>query len=301
MKQELLERLEKTERLPVVPVVAAQVLSIVDKPTTSLSDIADIIEKDPALSLRVMQMANSAFYGRSRSICAVLPALTLIGLKHAVPLVIALSAKSAMSESAGLAGRVDLDMYWRRAVLTSCLSSKLAAYVGVVSPEEALLAGLLQDIGVLVCAAAFPAAYPEKLDLFSVDHERLCDYEVNTFGSDHSQFGAWLLARWGLPAALVAAVRNSHETPLNKESSLHWCVAGAGCIANCLMHGMSAGNLRDHIRSALHFYWLRMDVDEVDEFTIELLDLVAVTESLFDADVISALESRVAGERLEKV
>lgn len=196
---------ELLRRLPVRPLVATRLLESSEDPDASLSGIASMVAMDPALSSRVIRLANSAAHAGRGAVTSVERAVGLLGTST----VRALVAAAAFPL---LGGEVDLgpDGFWAHALGVAGAAAAAAPVLGA-SADEAFTAGLLHDLGRAVLHFADPEAYAE-LDGSSHPSTRLVR-ERAAFGVDHAQLGSEAAGRWGFPRALVEAIRDHHAEP----------------------------------------------------------------------------------------
>lgn len=153
--------------LPGLPEVAAQVREALDDPTVTLKMVAKILHTDPALSARLMQVANSVAYSRGRTVESIFDAVARMGLETTHNLAMAFSLKQ-LFEARSPAVKERLAELYRHSTLIASLSYVLARESGHLKPERALLAGLLHDIGIipiLLYADRNPEQFEDEAEL----------------------------------------------------------------------------------------------------------------------------------------
>ncbi|MDX2349921.1 MAG: HDOD domain-containing protein [Porticoccus sp.] len=284
MEKRFLDQLLTAKDLPSLPVVVTQVLALSNNSASSLMDYSEIIIRDVALSTQIIKLANSAYYKSRGPIVNVRQAVQFIGLSSVVPLIVVFSMKGVLSTTKS---PIDLLPYWKRSVLLSCLSAFLSRYAAGVSCEEAMLAGLLQDIGVLAGCTVFPAKYHEAQNYFWSDHDKLITEENAIFGNDHSAVGPYLLEKWGIPISIANAALSSHQVPVKEEQGgLDWCVSGSNILASCIIRGIENHNLLEEVQGALNGSWLNVAPEDVDDAAVALLGIVSETESIFEVAIL---------------
>jgi diguanylate cyclase (GGDEF)-like protein len=226
MEHDLRVRIRTASNLPSPPAVAARLIKVADDPDLNMTTVVDILRVDPALTAKLLRLANSPLYARRRHIDTLQQAVTLLGLDAVMTAALSLTLLS--DHTAGSRASV-FQKQWSRSVHAAVAAQALAVHLPVVPPPDAFLAALLQDIGVLVIAKLEPSVY-EALDQPS--HEPLIDAEVCTLGFDHATAGAELLSAWNLPGHVVNAVRHSHRGDLGLDAPLDAIVAISGLIAD---------------------------------------------------------------------
>ena len=212
MSQASLERVLSTPNLPTLPVVAMQVLELTAKPDVSLREIASVIENDPAIASKVIRTVNSSFYGLTRRCGSIQQALAFLGLQTVKSLVLGFSL--ARSIDGGGDDEVSFDFldYWRRSIYSAAAAREIALLVRRCDPDEAFMAALVQDLGVVARWRAYGDRYLQAIDLTKGDHRKLAAIEQRSFETDHPNVGAEMVLRWRFPEQLAAAVRCHHRS-----------------------------------------------------------------------------------------
>ena len=143
------------KNLPTIPTVLAKILQLVDAETASGKELIAVVERDQALTGKLLRLANSAFFGQSRRVATIPRAVVLLGFSTVRNL--ALSVKVWETLGAGVA-RSRLEELWRHAVAVAMATKALATRLRAGDPEEAFTAGLLHDVGRLLLES--PARIP---------------------------------------------------------------------------------------------------------------------------------------------
>src|SRR5580698_9812450 len=159
MNQELVEKIRQCPSLPSLPSVAVQVLDLAGKANVDIAEIARTISKDPALSTKILRTVNSSFYARSQHVGTISHALVIMGLQSVKTLVLGFSLVSNLSKTK-TKGFQHLQ-YWRRSIYSATAARTFATKLNVVQQEEAFLAALLQDIGMLVLSQVLGQQYSD--------------------------------------------------------------------------------------------------------------------------------------------
>jgi diguanylate cyclase (GGDEF)-like protein len=207
IQPELKSRLERCSTLPTLPAVAIRVLQLCQSEDLDLSQIAATIGKDPALSAKVLRLVNSPVFALRNEVRTVPHALALLGLNAVRTLALSFSLVRDLRKSQ----QTGLQAYWKRSIIAAVAARELAIELRFSAPDEAFLAALLQDIGILALGRTVGRDYETVATQAGDDHFRLADLERAAFGSDHAEVGAWLLRTWKLPEPLRNAVAFSHR------------------------------------------------------------------------------------------
>lgn len=195
--------------LPSLPHLYAQLLQMLADPEIGLRDLAAVVEKDTPIAARILQVANSAFFGLPRQVKTIEQALNYTGVNTVKSLVLAAEVFRAFSDGNGGVSRVPLDEIQDHALLAANIARRLPADRDTA--EEAFTAALLHDVGKLVLASRLPDEFLENLAQSEEQQRPIQDIEEERYGVSHAEIGAYLLALWGLPETIVEAVAHHHS------------------------------------------------------------------------------------------
>jgi putative nucleotidyltransferase with HDIG domain len=194
------------KNVPTIPIVVARILQLLDDEQTNGKKLVDVIEHDQALTGKLLRLANSAFFGQSRSVATIPRAVVLLGFSTVR--LLALGVKVWDSLGSGVTRERAHDL-WSHAVTVAATVKLLASRLRAGDPDEAFTSGLLHDIGRLVLAMRFKQDYWRVVGVDEA--EEVHAIESANFGVDHAEVGAWILEAWSLPPAIVEAVRQHHD------------------------------------------------------------------------------------------
>jgi diguanylate cyclase (GGDEF)-like protein len=209
----LLQVLQSCSKLPSVPAVVMQVLNLCRDPDIGTAKLAKVITRDPALAAKMLMVANSAWCGVRRQVTTLDQAVSLLGLNGAMSLALSFTLVRGLQQTGGA---FDHQTYWRRSVISATATFSIGTFIDAADREELFLAGLLQDIGMLVLNQALPD-YGLLVRSADGNHRALVELERDQLKTDHAKVGGWFLKRWGLPDRLISAVSGSHECENNPE------------------------------------------------------------------------------------
>ncbi|HFD79680.1 MAG TPA: HDOD domain-containing protein [Gammaproteobacteria bacterium] len=254
--KELIEDLENGQlQLPTLPEVALRVREVVDDEDANANQIADIIGQDAALSARLIQVANSPLYRGRQEIDRLSMVVARLGNKLVRTLVTSQVMKQMFQATNEIVDTRLRDI-WEHSVQVASIARALAAQTPSVSPDQAMLAGLLHDIGVL------PILYRAEERPELLETPELLDSLINDL---HTRIGSAILHHWKFPAALVA-VAAEHED-LKREHEGQADLVDVVMVANLQSRIDSNHPLAQaewaHI-PAFHQLGLDADVDEIE-------------------------------------
>jgi len=214
VKKDYARMIEEARGLPALASVITAVMSAVIE-ETSAAEIAKIIEKDSSVTARILKVINSAFYGLSGHVSTVSQAVPLLGVQVVKNIVLTFSVLDIFIESK--TPGFDFQKLWEHSFATAAASRLIARHTRYEDPEEALVAGLLHDIGVLVFARHAFDDYREVLHEREKTGRPLSDLEQEIMGITHAEVGALLATKWKLPEVLVVPIRHHHDDVLPEE------------------------------------------------------------------------------------
>lgn len=232
---------QRINDLPALPRVVTAAMELISNPDTTIKQLEDLIRTDQALAIRVLKMANSAFYGFSRQIVSIGQAVKILGFNTLRSLLVSSSTARLFLE--GEEGRDFHQRLWDHSLLTAVIS-RLVATRGTLKflAEEIFTAGLLHDLGKKIVWKHFPGMY-ERLELLSEQKKVMpVLLETHALGFNHADVGALLAENWNLPPALVEAVR-FHHTPDKSEGYVKYIatVNLANTLAKLYLDGSLPG------------------------------------------------------------
>ena len=204
--------------LPTPPKLYHRLSQAISSAYSSLDEIAAIVQEDPGLTVKLLQIANSAYFGTAQKVITPAEAVQIIGLEVLRALVLCVHAfKFYQDRNFKSISAVEL---WDHSLRTASAAQKLARYENLppAACEEAFVSGLLHDIGKLVLAANADTDYRVVMERSRTEGTPVDQVEWEVFGATHAQIGAYLLGLWGLPEAIVSNVELHHSLDLNSNS-----------------------------------------------------------------------------------
>jgi HD-like signal output (HDOD) protein len=209
--ENVVQTVRQIEGLPTLPQTVQRVQEAMADPDTLLKDIAEIVQQDPPIAARLLQLANSAAYGFLSRVSNVQSAITLLGLRETYMAVLSSAVLDLTAKGRGF----DHEQYWRSSMFAAGAARKIAAACGQGRNPAVFTAGLLSDIGRYALSQAAPARYA-KIDQ-TVTGPELVEAEEQTLGIGHPEAGHILAVHWNLPEDLATAIRFHHRPQLASE------------------------------------------------------------------------------------
>ena len=191
-----------------MPVVAIKVLELTQQADVSVAAIANVIQKDPALTAKLLQTANSPLFGLAKKVASVQQATVILGLRTVKVMALGFSLVDALQ--AAPIGDFDYQLYWRRSLTTAAVAKLIARHCRAVRADECFVGGLLADIGVLAAYHCIPDLYTPVVARCRTERQPIQDVEAPLLGTTHAAVSAGLLRKWSLPDVLCDAVEAHH-------------------------------------------------------------------------------------------
>ncbi len=240
MNDVLLNKIAQCANLPSLPAIAMQVLEMAQKAEVDIAEIARVISKDPAMSSKILKTVNSSFYGRSQHVSTISHALVILGLQSVKTLVLGFSLVTNLSKSKSK-GFKHMD-YWKRSIYAATAARIIGKKIDLVQQEEAFLAALLKDIGMLILDQIFGDEYG-SIHAKLASHEDLPAAEQAALGATHAEVAGYLAEQWKLPPLLTTPIRHHHDSENVADPSLRRLtevISLAGRCANVFVDEQAA-------------------------------------------------------------
>jgi HD-like signal output (HDOD) protein len=195
--------IEQIDSLPALPSIVTKLIQVVNSPDSSAEDAASLIERDPALTTKMLRLANSAFYGIPRSISSVSSAVVILGFNTIRSLVLSASVMKMFSNNKEQA--LDKERFWQHSIVCALAAKIIVRHfinVRMMDPESAFCAGILHDIGKLIFNEFVGDDYKTACEYAVKSKIPLLEAERIVLGIDHAQIGRILADKWALPLDL---------------------------------------------------------------------------------------------------
>ncbi len=199
------------DKLPTMPVVAAQMIELIRSPDTSANQLAKVISKDPAVSARVLKIANSSFYSMARQVTTLSTAIVILGERTLKNLVLAASMRG-LNQSFGNIEK----MLWEDTMVCALGSRFLARKLSLADAEEAFMAGLFRHIGKVVINNQWVDDKQAIKDMITSEDQAMTDLERKTFGATHAEISAAALEHWQLSEVLSQVALHHFDVNLTE-------------------------------------------------------------------------------------
>ena len=209
-EQQFLAKLDRIKDIPTLPIIVLELNKLLRDPDTSIKTVCDTIEKDQAITLKILKLVNSAFYGFKSKISDLRNAVALLGYNAVRNAIVSLSVINSFPKRITLAD-FDISIFWKHSLAVAVTSKNIAQLSKKESPDNCFVGGLLHDTGKVIMAQYFPELFETVWS--TLQNEQISFYasERKTLPIDHAKVGAHLAGKWQLPQGLVDAIRWHHE------------------------------------------------------------------------------------------
>ena len=214
--EDTIKKLNGEDGIPALPELYYKIEKEIFSPDASIHRVINLISKDIALTTKIFQLANSAYFGVGAKITDIYQAVNILGLNIIKSVILYTKVFSHLEKNPDL--KKIIESIWNHSLVVSNISHKLAFhYTGKREmAEEAYIAGILHDIGKIIIINMI------NKNPYFIKHETKNVYlddeaAKNIFGATHSEIGAYALALWGFPKYIIDAVLLHHSTPMIQE------------------------------------------------------------------------------------
>ncbi len=202
-----IELVNNIKDIQAMPSVIVKALNIMKKPTASMKELGDIVMFDQSLTIKILALVNSAYYGFSQQISSINIALSLLGLVKVKNIIVAVAMKPMMSN----AGDKEL---WKHSMRVAAGCEYLAKLTKIMDADEAFIAGFIHDVGKVVLNMNNDKLYAKVIKAVE-EGDYILDIEKKLFDSDHVKTGSLLAKRWQLPILLANIISYHHNPALS--------------------------------------------------------------------------------------
>lgn len=199
------------ENLPPLPALHTELLAAVQAPQATVRSVARVIAKDMAMTAKLLQLVNSAFFGVQHRVSDPVEAVNRLGLDTMRNLALSMGVFARPGHAT--LPHLSMERLWDHSLRVSLLARGLCELEGADHPtaEDAATGGMLHDVGKVILATGLGMRYDEVLERAAGSDARLAVTEAQALGCTHTQVGAYLLGIWGLPTTIVEAVAYHHD------------------------------------------------------------------------------------------
>lgn len=238
---ELKARLAAMTTVPVLPAIYQQLTDAIDTDEASVAQISAIVQTDPAISAKLLQLSNSAYFGSPRKCLNIDEAISFMGIDSLRDLVLGLKIFDALSNPAS---EKMLTTIWKRCQVVAGVARKIARAEQLprADLDTLMTASIVQDIGeiLLIANSPTPLAGPYRWSLCGASTAKTLETALN--GNDHTDIGVYLLSLWGIPVEVTECIAHQHRPERFADSARtpgHYLLAANAIVEARLKQGRS--------------------------------------------------------------
>jgi putative nucleotidyltransferase with HDIG domain len=228
------------EKMPAFPKSVHRIVQLTSDFNASAKEIVQVIESDPVMTIKILKVINSAFYGLPKKITSIQRAVIHIGLNSIKNMALSVAAMGTLNSK----NKADFDIqdFLLHSLTTASICRILAERLNIPQSEcsDFFVAGLLHDFGKIVFAEFDPENFKKALEKSKQQNISLNKTEVEFIGMSHAQAGKLLAIEWKLDDVLISAIDHHHDNS-SKDNILKDCVIAANQISKKMQFGY-AGN-----------------------------------------------------------
>ncbi len=234
--QELISK--KIKDLPTLPDIVHKLVTLMQDQKASMSSISKLISYDQAISLRLLKVANSAYYGFLREVATIQHAIALLGLDEVKRLSLGIAMLNFLRGTNDNSSH-EIENFWRHSVGCSLAAHIICKKIGVES-EIIHTASLLHDVGKLALSSLYGKEYKSVREKVDTEGINTLDAENEILGFGHSDVGLWLCNKWKLPSSVIAPIAYHHKVDeAQKEDIINVSIVH---LADIVCYGAGIGN-----------------------------------------------------------
>lgn len=270
---------ERVQDLPPLPDLALRLMRMCQDPEVPPREIVEVIKHDPAITMKVLRLCNSPFYGLPRQITSLQEAMIYIGTDALVNFVLAgCLASYCQDENEGYG--LEKGELWRHSVGTAICAQKVAEHAEPGMAGIAFTCGLLHNVGKIILNNYVAEAFPGMIELVEKRGMSFLDAEKQVLGYTHAEAGAAIAAHWNLPAEIVDSIRYQYNPTAAEEHKRLVAIVHVGNIL-CMSFGIGVGS--DGLAYLFHpsaIKVLNLKIEDLFALSIEIHDQFKAADEL---------------------
>lgn len=208
-RENIRQMLQESQDILTLPTVINEIIEITSNPNSSANDLTRIIESDPALTVKILAVANSAYYGFVQKVATISHAVVVLGFREIQNIALGMSVVRLFDQR----GSAFVEKLWQHSYAVGVATRMLASYLNLKMDGKYFVGGLLHDVGKIFLFQCQPQSFANLLGRLDdgVNKYGYHYLEEATYGIDHATIGGELLARWMFPTEITEAVVWHHR------------------------------------------------------------------------------------------
>jgi putative nucleotidyltransferase with HDIG domain len=239
--------IKKVNRLEPIPTVIHKVLDLADDPESSLKDLVEVVERDPAITANLLKTVNSAHMGLPVKVDSIRQAVSMLGLQQVVEMVLSQNLSGNLKRSQKGYGLAKGDL-WRQSLAVAMLARTLAGQRDLMSLPAIYTAALLKDIGKVILHEFVAYQLPAILNLVAEDGMSFVEAEKAVLGMDHTTLGGVIAKQWHFSPHMIYMIENHHlPNPASRNDPATAAIYLADMVAMMVDTGIGVDRLAYHV------------------------------------------------------
>ena len=239
--------LKRVEQLDPIPMVIYKVLDLADDPDTSLNDLVEVVERDPAITANLLKTVNSAHMGLPVKVDSVQQAVAMLGLQKVVEMVLSQNLSGNLNRSQQGYGLAKGDL-WRQSVAVAMVARTIARQRDLMSLPAIYTAALLKDIGKVILHEFVADRLDTIQELVSRKGLSFVEAEDEVLGMDHTTLGGIIAKQWQFSPHMIYMIENHHLTnPASRNDPATATLYLADMVAMMVDTGIGVDRLAYHV------------------------------------------------------
>ncbi len=200
----------KIQEISTLPQVLKQMLDVTADPTSGASDLQDILKSDPALTTKILKVANSAYYGLSQKVTNVKRAIIFLGFKTIKNLSVAVSVSDMFKSDEIIMGYSRGEL-WKHSVSVALCAKSISQRIGLMEAEDIFTAGIMHDVGIIMEDQYINEFFKMVLMDDDLAQNGIIETERKIFGFDHATLGEKVVLQWKIPEEIATIISYHHK------------------------------------------------------------------------------------------
>jgi len=235
------DKIINIDDFPTLPTIYTQLMEIMSSSRTTIENVAEIIEKDQASSIKILKTVNSSVYGINKKIGSIKDAIFYLGFQEVKNLVFSLTMINLFKNKKKLSF-FNLVEYWKHSIAVGVITRLLGKIIGEKKLDNYFISGIIHDIGKLYFVYYMQDEYSMVIENIRNDENYIIDTERLLMDTDHCQIGWEIAKKWDLPNSLSNSILYHYDGSVNGNSdTLVSCVH----LADIIARAMDLGNPGD--------------------------------------------------------
>ena len=215
-KPDINKIVSKIQEISTLPQVLKKILDVTSDPTSGASDLQDILKSDPALTAKILQVANSAYYGLTQTVTNVKRAIIFLGFKTVKNLSLAVSVSDMFKSEQTIMG-YSREELWKHSVSVAICAKSITQRIGLMEMEDIFTIGIMHDVGIIMEDQYINNLFKKVLTDKTLQEAGIIETERKIFGFDHAALGEKVVLQWKIPEEIATVILYHHKPRLAPE------------------------------------------------------------------------------------